>query len=96
MLQGFTWNSAPRGTGWNKENPSPYWGNWYGIMKKNAASIKDTFEYVWFNPPSICDSASSEGYAPTELNNLNSYYGTADDLKEVIQAIQPAKAIHSK
>lgn len=93
MLQGFTWNSAPRGTGWNKENPSPYWGNWYGIMKNNAASIKDTFEYVWFNPPSICDSASSEGYAPTELNNLNSYYGTADELKEVIQAIQPAKAI---
>lgn len=93
MLQGFTWNSAPRGTGWNKENPSPYWGKWYGIMKKNAASIKDTFEYVWFNPPSVCDTSSSEGYAPTELNNLNSYYGTADELKEVIQAIQPAKAI---
>lgn len=93
MLQGFTWNSAPRGTSWNKENPSPYWGKWYGIMKNNASAIKDTFEYVWFNPPSICDSASSEGYAPTELNNLNSYYGTADELKEVIQAIQPAKAI---
>ena len=93
MLQGFTWNSAPRGTGWNKENPSPYCGKWYDIMKKNASSIKDTFGYVWFNPPSICDSASSEGYAPTELNNLNSYYGTADELKEVIQAIQPAKAI---
>lgn len=93
MLQGFTWNSAPRGTGWNKENPSPYWGNWYGIMKKNAASIKDTFEYVWFNPPSICDSSSSEGYAPTELNDLNSYYGTADELKDVISAIKPAKAI---
>ena len=93
MLQGFTWNSAPRGTGWNKENPSPYWGKWYGIMKKNAASIKDTFEYVWFNPPSVCDTSSSEGYAPTELNNLNSYYGTADELKEVISAIQPAKAI---
>ncbi|MEE1267516.1 MAG: alpha-amylase family glycosyl hydrolase [Treponema sp.] len=93
MLQGFTWNSAPRGTGWNKENPSPYWGNWYGIMKKNAASIKDTFEYVWFNPPSICDTNSSEGYAPTELNDLNSYYGTAEELKEVISAIQPAKAI---
>ena len=93
MLQGFTWNSAPRGTGWNKENPSPYWGKWYGIMKKNAASIKDTFDYVWFNPPSVCDTNSSEGYAPTELNNLNSYYGTATELKEVIQAIQPAKAI---
>lgn len=93
MLQGFTWNSAPRGTSWNKENPSPYWGKWYGIMKKNASAIKDTFEYVWFNPPSICDSASSEGYAPTELNNLNSYYGTEAELKEVIQAIQPAKAI---
>ena len=93
MLQGFTWNSAPRGTGWNKENPSPYWGKWYDIMKKNASSIKDTFGYVWFNPPSICDSASSEGYAPTELNDLNSYYGTAEELKEVISAIQPAKAI---
>lgn len=93
MLQGFTWNSAPRGTGWNKENPSPYWGKWYDIMKKNASSIKDTFGYVWFNPPSICDTNSSEGYAPTELNNLNSYYGTAAELKEVIQAIQPAKAI---
>lgn len=93
MLQGFTWNSAPRGTGWNKENPSPYWGKWYDIMKKNASSIKDTFGYVWFNPPSICDTNSSEGYAPTELNNLNSYYGTATELKEVIQAIQPAKAI---
>lgn len=93
MLQGFTWNSAPRGTSWNKENPSPYWGKWYGIMKKNASSIKDTFGYVWFNPPSVCDTSSSEGYAPTELNNLNSYYGTADELKEVIQAIQPAKAI---
>ena len=93
MLQGFTWNSAPRGTSWNKENPSPYWGKWYGIMKKNASSIKDTFDYVWFNPPSVCDTNSSEGYAPTELNNLNSYYGTAAELKEVIQAIQPAKAI---
>ena len=93
MLQGFTWNSAPRGTGWNKENPSPYWGKWYDIMKKNASSIKDTFGYVWFNPPSICDSSSSEGYAPTELNDLNSYYGTAEELKEVISAIQPAKAI---
>ena len=93
MLQGFTWNSAPRGTSWNKENPSPYWGKWYDIMKKNASSIKDTFGYVWFNPPSICDTNSSEGYAPTELNNLNSYYGTATELKEVIQAIQPAKAI---
>ncbi len=93
MLQGFTWNSAPRGTSWNKENPSPYWYKWYGIMKNNAAAIKDTFDYVWFNPPSICDASSSEGYAPTELNNLNSYYGTASELKEVIQAIQPAKAL---
>lgn len=93
MLQGFTWNSAPRGTSWTKENPSPYWGKWYGVMKKNASAIKDTFGYVWFNPPSITDAASSEGYAPTELNDLNSYYGTANELKEVIQAIQPAKAI---
>lgn len=93
MLQGFTWNSAPRGESWTKENPSPNWFKWYGVMKKNTTAIKDTFGYVWFNPPSICDTSSSEGYAPTELNDLNSYYGSAEELKEVIQAIKPAKAI---
>ena len=93
MLQGFTWNSAPRGAGYNAGNPSPNWFKWYNVVKNRASDIKDTFEYVWCPPPSKCDSSSSEGYAPTELNDLNNYYGTKDELTQMISAISPAKAI---
>ena len=92
MLQGFNWDSAPRGEDFNAEHPNPAWGKWYGIMKKNAGAMQK-FEYVWFPPPSKTDTGSSEGYAPNELNNLNSCYGTEAELKEVIAAIKPAKAI---
>ena len=92
MLQGFNWDSAPRGKDFNTENPNPKWYKWYGIMNKNAAAMQK-FEYVWFPPPSKTDTSSSEGYAPNELNNLNNCYGTEEELKAVIQAIQPAKAI---
>ena len=99
MLQGFNWDSAPRGinpdTGnpYNAEKPNPAWGKWYATMSSHANEIKDRFEYVWFPPPSKTDTSSSEGYAPNELNNLNNCYGTEEELKAVIQAIQPAKAI---
>lgn len=93
MLQGFNWDSAPRGAGYNAENPNPKWYKWYGTMLESATDIKNTFEYVWFNPPSKTDTASSEGYAPTQLNDLNSCYGTEEELKAVIAAIKPAKAI---
>ncbi|MEE1290808.1 MAG: alpha-amylase family glycosyl hydrolase, partial [Spirochaetota bacterium] len=93
MLQGFNWDSAPRGEGYNAENPNPAWGQWYGVMLRYANEIKDRFEYVWFPPPSKTDTGSSEGYAPNQLNDLNNCYGTEEELKEVIQAIQPAKAI---
>ncbi len=93
MLQGFTWNSAPRGTSWNAENPSPHWGKWYQTMISRASDIKNTFAYVWCPPPSKTDSASAEGYAPTQLNDLNSFYGTASELTSMIEAISPAKAI---
>lgn len=62
-------------------------------MLASADDIKNTFEYVWFPPASKTDTASSEGYAPTQLNDLNSCYGTEAELKSVVQAIQPAKAI---
>lgn len=79
MLQGFNWASA---------NSSK---NWYSTMLANAGEIKDNFDYVWFPPPSL--SASNEGYLPTQLNNLNSNYGSASELKNVINSIKPAKAI---
>lgn len=93
MLQGFNWDSAPRGNGYTIENPNPKWYTWYGTMLASANDIKNTFEYVWFPPASKTDTASSEGYAPTQLNDLNSCYGTEAELKSVVQAIHPAKAI---
>ena len=92
MLQGFNWDSAPRGKDFNTENPNPKWYLWYGIMKKHAADMQK-FEYVWLPPPSKTDTSSSEGYAPNELNNLNSCYGTEEELKAVVESIKPAKAI---
>ena len=93
MLQGFNWDSAANDGGYTLERKSPKWGKWYNVMLKNAESIKNTFEYVWFPPPSMTDTASSQGYGPSQLNNLNNCYGTEEELKKVIQAIQPAKAI---
>ena len=86
MLQGFNWGSAPR-------TASSHWGKWYKVMINNADTIGDRFSYVWCPPPSKCDTASSEGYCPTELNVLDNCYGTASELKQMIQAISPAKAI---
>lgn len=84
MLQGFNWASADR-------NDSSTHYKWYSTMLSKASEIKNTFEYVWFPPPSA--TASTEGYLPTELNNFNSYYGSESELRNVISAIAPAKAI---
>ncbi len=81
MLQGFHWGSASDAK------------TWYSIIRTNASDIKNTFEYVWFPPPSATPSFSKQGYIPTDLNDLNSYYGSADELKLAISDISPAKAI---
>lgn len=86
MLQGFNWESASR-------TDSSTWYNWYSVMEGKASEIKNTFEYVWFPPPSATASFGPEGYLPTELNEFDSYYGTEEELKDVIEAISPAKAI---
>ncbi|MCR5495501.1 MAG: chitobiase/beta-hexosaminidase C-terminal domain-containing protein [Treponema sp.] len=93
MLQGFNWDSAPRDSDYNWNSKSPYWQKWYGIVTANATQIGNTFEYMWCPPPSRTDTASSEGYAPTLLNDLNNCYGTAAELTAMISAISPAKAI---
>ena len=93
ILQGFNWDSAPRGDGFDAENPNPKWYKWYNTLKLQSSEIKNRFEYVWFPPASKTDTSSSEGYAPNELNNLNSCYGSEEELKAVIAAIKPAKAI---
>lgn len=93
MLQGFNWSSAKRGSGYSWENRSPYWDYWYKVMIGQGEAIGETFAYVWCPPPSRTDTASSEGYGPTMLNDLNSCYGTKEELLLVIEAIKPAKAI---
>ena len=86
MLQGFNWESASRNST-SKQN------KWYGIMQKQASEIKGRFAYVWMPPPSMSASFGPEGYLPTQLNNLNSLYGTATELKNFISSIGPTKAI---
>ena len=93
MLQGFNWSSAKRGAGYDKQNPSPYWYKWYKVIENQSEAISEKFAYLWCPPPSATDTSSSEGYGPTELNNLNNCYGTEDDLTAMIQAIKPTKAI---
>lgn len=93
MLQGFNWSSAKRGNNYNKQNPSPYWYRWYDVVASRGTDIGDKFAYLWCPPPSATDTSSSEGYGPTELNDLNNCYGTKEDLTAMIQAIKPTKAI---
>jgi alpha-amylase len=76
LVQGFHWNSA------GYRNPS-----WYGVLRGRAADLRGMgFTHIWFPPPS--DSAAREGYLPRQLNNLNSSYGTEQELKDAIAAFK--------
>lgn len=98
MIQVFNWASAPRGEyaqgkPYNDEHPNPAWGKWYNVIKDRAPDIKDKFAYAWFPPPGKCSSDSPEGYGPTQINDLNNYYGTEAQLKTAISALSPCKAV---
>ena len=86
MIQAFNWASAPRGD-------SSQWNKWYNVINDRASDIKDKFAYAWFPPPGKSSSDSSEGYAPTQINDLNNYYGTEAQLKTAISALSPCKAV---
>ena len=73
LLQGFHWTSI--------DHP------WYSIIKKMAGRIQTAgFDYVWFPPPTA--SADPQGYLPTEWYNLNSGYGTQNELKAAIETLR--------
>ncbi len=81
MIQGFHWNSAST-------------GNWYQQVGYQVAELKDAgFDMVWLPPAS--QAGSLEGYLPEQYNNLNSNYGTQNDLSDLIAALhgQGIKAI---
>jgi len=76
LLQGFHWNSAG------------YAGpDWYNTVMNNVGDLSAMgFTHVWFPPPS--DSAAREGYLPRQLNKLDSSYGSAAELTNVVSAFK--------
>lgn len=74
LLQAFNWESANS-------------GNWWGEVEAAAADIASAgFSVVWLPPPTA--SVSRQGYMPTDLYNLNSSYGSSDNLRRCIKALQ--------
>lgn len=71
VLQGFNWESHRS-------------GRWYHKLSEKAAEIASWgFTIVWLPPPT--DSVSPEGYMPRDLYNLNSRYGSMDELKDTVR-----------
>jgi len=88
LLQGFHWAShrgAPDGAARTRKS-------WYQIIKDHAQAIKAAgFTWVWFPPPS--DSLAPQGYIPRRWNSLNTAYGTEEELKATIGALEPVQAM---
>lgn len=72
LCQGFNWESHKS-------------GRWYMELKEKAAELASFgFTVIWLPPPT--ESVSPEGYMPKDLYNLNSRYGTIDQLKDVVKS----------
>lgn len=73
LLQGFNWES-------NKS------GKWYLDLTAKASELsKMGFTTIWLPPPT--ESVSAEGYMPKDLYNLNSRYGTMEQLKDLVRSL---------
>ncbi|XP_050236433.1 alpha-amylase 3, chloroplastic isoform X2 [Mercurialis annua] len=73
LLQGFNWES-------NKS------GRWYIELNEKALEIASLgFTVIWLPPPT--ESVSPEGYMPKDLYNLNSRYGSIDELKDLVKSL---------
>ncbi|XP_072993431.1 alpha-amylase 3, chloroplastic [Typha latifolia] len=71
VCQGFNWESHKS-------------GRWYlelGAKAKELASLG--FTILWLPPPT--ESVSPEGYMPKDLYNLNSRYGSMEELRELVK-----------
>eukprot|EP00899_Mesostigma_viride_P015605 jgi/Mesvir1/24045/Mv10779-RA.1 len=72
VFQAFHWESAK--------------GSWYRELMGKAADIAEMgFTSVWLPPPTT--SVSPEGYMPVDYYNLNSRYGTEEELKYLINEL---------
>ncbi|KAI4384241.1 hypothetical protein MLD38_002421 [Melastoma candidum] len=71
LCQGFNWESHKS-------------GRWYMELEGRASELSALgFTIIWLPPPT--DSVSPEGYMPRDLYNLNSRYGTVDQLKVLVK-----------
>ncbi len=67
---------------WNVQN-QPAGQTWYDVVSANRNTIGDAgIDLIWMPPPS--NSAAPQGYLPRKINDFNSAYGTADQLKTLI------------
>ncbi|KDP27239.1 hypothetical protein JCGZ_19938 [Jatropha curcas] len=70
VFQGFNWES------WRRR--------WYVELAPKAADLYQSgVTAVWFPPPT--ESVAPQGYMPSDLYNLNSAYGTEEELKYCIE-----------
>jgi len=75
LLQGFNWQAA--------KSSSPWYNVLKGIVEDAAdAGITD----VWFPPPSQSHPDGPEGYLPQRLYDLNSNYGSEQELRDAVDA----------
>ncbi|XP_028804602.1 alpha-amylase 3, chloroplastic-like [Neltuma alba] len=71
LCQGFNWESHKS-------------GRWYVELKQKAEELASLgFTVIWLPPPT--ESVSPEGYMPKDLYNLNSRYGSIDELKDLVK-----------
>ena len=73
MFQAFDWNV----------HIQPAGQTWYDVLDANKQVISDAgIDVIWMPPPS--NSAAPQGYLPRELYDLNSAYGSQQDLINLI------------
>ncbi|KAK4263408.1 hypothetical protein QN277_028819 [Acacia crassicarpa] len=71
LCQGFNWESHKS-------------GRWYVELKEKAEELASLgFSMIWLPPPT--ESVSPQGYMPKDLYNLNSRYGSIDELKDLVK-----------
>eukprot|EP00239_Pterosperma_sp_CCMP1384_P006863 CAMPEP_0197854428 /NCGR_PEP_ID=MMETSP1438-20131217/24657_1 /TAXON_ID=1461541 /ORGANISM="Pterosperma sp., Strain CCMP1384" /LENGTH=767 /DNA_ID=CAMNT_0043469163 /DNA_START=187 /DNA_END=2490 /DNA_ORIENTATION=+ len=75
FLQAFNWES------WRSQV------GWYNELATRLDEFKDAgYTAMWLPPPST--SVSEQGYLPTDLYNLNSKYGSEEDLKNLLRRMR--------
>ena len=75
ILQGFNWESCEEKLRKGK--------SWYEVLTSQAPEIaKAGFTSIWMPPPT--KSVSKQGYLPTDLYDLNSFYGSESELRSCI------------